>query len=290
MKDYIAVDWGSTQLRGWLIRNGQCVGTKQLPLGITRLNGRSPADVFAEHVAPWRGAEMLPVLMAGMIGSDAGWQAVPYLACPAAIDAPGQLRCAVAEGVWIIPGLKIAQDGEFNVMRGEETQLLGAMELAPAECYVLPGTHCKWVQVTDGMVRHFATAMTGELHHLLMTQSLIGKGLPAQQPDEAAFERGLEKGLAQPSLISELFVARAARVLGGLAATSVSDYLSGLLIGAEVATLGQRYRTSGVTLVGDPALNARYSRGMRVRGMTVNSCSGDEALLNGMARIMHGQD
>jgi 2-dehydro-3-deoxygalactonokinase len=68
------------------------------------------------------------------------------------------------------------------------------MELAPAECYVLPGTHCKWVQVTDGMVRHFATAMTGELHHLLMTQSLIGKGLPAQQPDEAAFERGWKKG------------------------------------------------------------------------------------------------
>ncbi|HHS9564138.1 TPA: 2-dehydro-3-deoxygalactonokinase, partial [Klebsiella michiganensis] len=73
MKDYIAVDWGSTQLRGWLIRNGQCVGTKQLPLGITRLNGRAPADVFAEHLAPWRGAEALPVLMAGMIGSDAGW-------------------------------------------------------------------------------------------------------------------------------------------------------------------------------------------------------------------------
>ncbi|PLM44394.1 2-oxo-3-deoxygalactonate kinase, partial [Klebsiella michiganensis] len=106
----------------------------------------------------------------------------------------------------------------------------------------------------------------------------------------AAFEQGLEKGLAQPSLISELFVARAARVLGALAATSVSDYLSGLLIGAEVATLGQRYRTSGVTLVGDPALNARYSRAMRARGMTVNSCSGDEALLGGMARIMHGQD
>ena len=72
MKDYIAVDWGSTQLRGWLIRNGQCVETKQLPLGITRLNGRAPADVFVEHLAPWRGAEALPVLMAGMIGSDAG--------------------------------------------------------------------------------------------------------------------------------------------------------------------------------------------------------------------------
>lgn len=125
MKDYIAVDWGSTQLRGWLIRNGQCVETKQLPLGITRLNGRSPADVFAEHLAPWRGAQALPVLMAGMIGSDAGWQAVPYLDCPAAIDEPLRQLCAVAEGVWIIPGLKIEQDGDFNVMRGEETQLLG---------------------------------------------------------------------------------------------------------------------------------------------------------------------
>ncbi len=175
-------------------------------------------------------------------------------------------------------------------MRGEETQLLGACQLAPAECYVLPGTHCKWVQVVGGGVRHFATAMTGELHHLLMTQSLIGKGLPAQQPDDAAFERGLEKGLAQPSLISELFVAGAARVLGGLAASSVSDYLSGLLIGAEVATLGQRFRTSAVTLVGEPALNARYGRAMKARGMMVNSCSGDEALLAGMARIMHEQD
>lgn len=224
MKDYIAVDWGSTQLRGWLIRNGQCVETKQLPMGITRLNGRSPADVFAEHLAPWRGAQALPVLMAGMIGSDAGWQAVPYLDCPTAIDAPGRQLCAVAEGVWIIPGLKIEQDGDFNVMRGEETQLLGACQLA------------------------------------------------------------------QPSLISELFVARAARVLGGLAASSVSDYLSGLLIGAEVATLGQRFRTSAVTLVGEPALNARYGRAMKARGMMVNSCSGDEALLAGMARIMHEQD
>lgn len=228
--------------------------------------------------------------MAGMIGSDAGWQAVPYLDCPAAIDEPLRQLCAVAEGVWIIPGLKIEQDGDFNVMRGEETQLLGACQLAPAECYVLPGTHCKWVQVAGGAVRYFATAMTGELHHLLMTQSLIGKGLTAQQPDDAVFERGLEKGLAQPSLISELFVARAARVLGGLAASSVSDYLSGLLIGAEVATLGQRFRTSVITLVGEPALNARYGRAMKARGMTVNSCSGDEALLAGMARIMHEQD
>ena len=290
MKDYIAVDWGSTQLRGWLIRNGQCVETKQLPLGITRLNGRSPADVFAEHLAPWRGAQALPVLMAGMIGSDAGWQAVPYLDCPTAIDAPGRQLCAVAEGVWIIPGLKIEQDGDFNVMRGEETQLLGACQLAPAECYVLPGTHCKWVQVQNGVVRQFATAMTGELHHLLLNHSLLGQQLPAQLPDEAAFALGMEKGLNQPALLSGLFSARAARVLGALAATSVSDYLSGLLIGAEVATFSERYRASRVVLVGEHSLNARYQQAMAARGLAVSCCSGEAAFLSGIARMIDGQD
>ncbi|TCW12958.1 2-dehydro-3-deoxygalactonokinase [Raoultella sp. BIGb0138] len=289
MKSYIAVDWGSTQLRGWLIRDGKCVETKRLPLGITRLNGQAPAEIFRQHLAPWRGDAALPVVMAGMIGSDAGWQPVPYLACPAALDAPGQHLFAVAEAVWIVPGLKVEQAGDYNVMRGEETQLLGAAQMAPADCYVMPGTHCKWVQVEDGMVRHFSTAMTGELHHLLLNQSLIGKQLPAQQTDAAAFERGLEKGMATPSLVKELFSARAARVLGGLPSVSVSDYLSGLLVGAEVAAFSARYRGDRITLVGSPALTDRYRLAMAARGMKVNCCGGDEAFLRGMARIMNGQ-
>lgn len=77
MKSYIAVDWGSTQLRGWLVRDGKCVETMQLPLGVSRLNGQSPAEVFHRYLTPWRAAAELPVVMAGMIGSDAGWQAVP---------------------------------------------------------------------------------------------------------------------------------------------------------------------------------------------------------------------
>ena len=96
--------------------------------------------------------------------------------------------------MWIVPGLKVAQAADYDVMRGEETQLLGARQLMPAECYVMPGTHCKWVQVQNGVVRQFATAMTGELHHLLLNHSLLGQQLPAQLPDEAAFALGMEKG------------------------------------------------------------------------------------------------
>jgi 2-dehydro-3-deoxygalactonokinase len=282
MQDYIAVDWGSTQLRGWLIRDGECVETKQLPLGISRLNGQAPADIFRQHLAPWRGDRALPVVMAGMIGSDAGWCPVPYLACPVAIDAPGRQLFSVAENVWIVPGLKVEQAGDYGVMRGEETQLLGAGQIAPADCYIMPGTHSKWVRVERGVVQHFSTAMTGELHHLLLSQSLIGRQLPEQRPDDAAFELGLEKGMASP-LAGELFTAR---LLGALAPASVSDYLSGLLIGAEVAAFGDRYRSAAVTLVGDPALTARYRRAMSAQGRVVQSCSGDEAFLSGMARII----
>ena len=95
--------------------------------------------------------------------------------------------------MWIVPGLKVAQAADYDVMRGEETQLLGAATDARG-CYVMPGTHCKWVQVQNGVVRQFATAMTGELHHLLLNHSLLGQQLPAQLPDEAAFALGIEKG------------------------------------------------------------------------------------------------
>ena len=288
MKDYIAVDWGSTQLRGWLIRNGQCVETKQLPMGITRLNGRSPADVFAEHLAPWRGAQALPVLMAGMIGSDAGWQAVPYLDCPTAIDAPGRQLCAVAEGVWIIPGLKIEQDGDFNVMRGEETQLLGARTLSPSSVYVMPGTHCKWVQADAEQIHDFRTVMTGELHHLLLNHSLVGAGLPEQKSSPEAFAAGLARGIACPVVLPQLFEVRASHVLGDLPREQVSEFLSGLLIGAEVASMRDFIaHEQAITIVAGASLTSRYEQAFRAVGLTVSTVPGDTAFQAGIRSIAH---
>ena len=288
MKDYIAVDWGSTQLRGWLIRNGQCVETKQLPMGITRLNGRSPTDVFAEHLAPWRGAQALPVLMAGMIGSDAGWQAVPYLDCPTAIDAPGRQLCAVAEGVWIIPGLKIEQDGDFNVMRGEETQLLGARTLSPSSVYVMPGTHCKWVQADAEQIHDFRTVMTGELHHLLLNHSLVGAGLPEQKSSPEAFAAGLARGIACPVVLPQLFEVRASHVLGDLPREQVSEFLSGLLIGAEVASMRDFIaHEQAITIVAGASLTSRYEQAFRAVGLTVSTVPGDTAFQAGIRSIAH---
>ena len=286
---YIAIDWGSTNLRAWLYQGEECLESRQSEAGVTRLTGRSPAAVLAEITQHWRDGAT-PVVMAGMVGSNVGWKIAPYLPLPAAFSDIGQQLTAVGDNIWIIPGLCVSRDDNHNVMRGEETQLLGAWQLMPAECYVMPGTHCKWVQVQNGVVRQFATAMTGELHHLLLNHSLLGQQLPAQLPDEASFALGIEKGLNQPALLSGLFSARAARVLGALAATSVSEYLSGLLIGAEVATFSERYRASRVVLVGEHSLNARYQQAMAARGLAVSCCSGEAAFLSGIARMIDGQD
>lgn len=286
MDSYIAVDWGSTHLRAWRFAQGKCIDRLHLPGGVAQLaSGEAPA-LFARHIAPWRQHAAIPVVMAGMIGSDAGWCPVPYLSCPASLhEVAAQLR-QVEEQIWIVPGLKLECDGEYSVMRGEETQLFGAMQLARSDCYVMPGTHSKWVNVTGERIVRFSTAMTGELYHLLMNHSLIGKGLPAQQPDDAAFTEGLERGLAAPSLVDELFTARAARVLGALAAASVGEMLSGLLIGAEAAAFSRQFRPQQVTLVASPPLGSRYQQAFARLGITVTPCDGEKVFLEGVRRII----
>lgn len=286
MKNYIAVDWGSTHLRAWLINQGACINRLELPLGVTRFGDQTAAQIFQQHIAPWRKSSAMPVVMAGMIGSDAGWQNVPYLACPVSLTAIADGLIQVADNVWIIPGLKVQRDGVCNVMRGEETQLLGAMSLAPASCYVMPGTHSKWVQVAGDRVMDFDTAMTGELHHLLMTQSLLGKALPEQQDDPDAFGLGLERGMTAPTLVAELFQTRASWVLGALPRTSVSDYLSGLLIGAETAVLSAKQGARSVTLVGSETLTRRYLQAFARLNIGASCCYGDDALLQGIRRII----
>jgi 2-dehydro-3-deoxygalactonokinase len=276
---YIAIDWGSTHLRAWLYRDGQCVDSLQLPYGVSRLVGQTARETFDKYIEPWRVREAMPVVMAGMIGSDAGWRPVPYLACPASLHELSARLYEVAPQVWIVPGLKTAQ----NVMRGEETQLLGAMRLAPAACYVLPGTHSKCVRVTDGAVSAFSTAMTGELHHVLLNHSLIGKGLPEQRDDSVAFQAGLQRGLDSPAFVNKLFEARASRVLGELAPESVSDWLSGLLIGAEVAAIES---VKSVTLVGGEALCRRYRQAFEKAGIPAEEIAGDAAFQQGIRSIL----
>ncbi len=284
---YIAIDWGSTNLRAWLYEGDRCLESKQSEAGVTRLNGKSPQAVLAEVTENWREGAT-PVVMAGMVGSNVGWKMAPYLPVPAHFAAIGQQLTSVGDNIWIIPGLCVSRDDNHNVMRGEETQLLGARTLSPSSVYVMPGTHCKWVQADTQQIHDFRTVMTGELHHLLLRHSLVGAGLPEQGASPEAFATGLERGLASPAVLPQLFEVRASHVLGNLPREQVSEFLSGLLIGAEVATLGEKFAgQQAITLVAGSSLAARYQQAFRAFGREAAVIEGDVAFQAGIRSIAH---
>ena len=283
---YIAIDWGSTNLRAWLYQGVECLESRQSEAGVTRLNGKSPQAVLAEITHGWRD-EKTPVVMAGMVGSNVGWKVAPYLPVPAFFSAIGEQLTAVGDNIWIIPGLCVSRDDNHNVMRGEETQLLGARELSPSSVYVMPGTHCKWVRADAQQIHDFRTVMTGELHHLLLRHSLVGAGLPEQEPSSAAFTSGLERGLATPAILPQLFEVRAAHVLGNLPREQVSEFLSGLLIGAEVASMAEYVIDHQVTIVAGKALSGRYQQALEAIGRKAVVISGDTAFQTGIRSIAH---
>ena len=286
MNHYIALDWGSTNLRAWYYRDGECLESRQSESGVTRLNGCSHQQVFDDITQHWP-VNDVPVVMAGMVGSNAGWLPAPYLSCPQALDTLAAQLTVAGENRWIVPGLSVSRRDNHNVMRGEETQLLGAQTLAPAELIVMPGTHSKWVQCEGRYVTDFRTLMTGELHHLLLNHALIGAGLPPQQPDAAAFQRGLETGINDPSLLARLFEVRAQHLLGTLSPGSVSEFLSGLLIGHEVASQWSLSGLSGpVTLIASESLARRYQAAFALLDIPLQWLEGDRAFQHGIRRII----
>ena len=284
---YIAIDWGSTNLRAWLYQDDRCLESRQSEAGVTRLNGKSPEAVLAEVTSGWRDSTT-PVVMAGMVGSNVGWKVAPYLPVPAHFSAIGEQLTSVGDNMWIIPGLCVSRDDNHNVMRGEETQLLGARALSPSPVYVMPGTHCKWVLADGEQIHDFRTVMTGELHHLLLNHSLVGAGLPEQINAPDAFTAGLEHGLASPAVLPQLFEVRASHVLGNLPREEVSEFLSGLLIGAEVASMRDFIaREQAITIVAGSSLTSRYQQAFSAIGRKVATVAGDTAFQAGIRSIAH---
>ncbi|MBB3104620.1 2-dehydro-3-deoxygalactonokinase [Azomonas macrocytogenes] len=266
----IGLDWGTSSLRAYLLgEGGRVLQTRAEPWGILHVPDGNFPRAFATLVGDWRTRwPDLPAIAAGMIGSAQGWQEVPYVECPAdaARLVSGLQRIASGDGrfLYLVPGVL---DGSPlpNVLRGEETQLFGALQLLPelaAEALlVLPGTHSKWVTVTDSAIRHFATYMTGELFAVLRDHSILGR--PAREQDSraspAAFVRGLDVAREKP-VAGSLFSTRSLVLTRRLAVEESLDYLSGLLIGEELRcaldTLGNA--CPPLVLIGDGVLCQRY--------------------------------
>jgi 2-dehydro-3-deoxygalactonokinase len=285
----LACDWGATNLRAWTLdASGAVVARQEFALGVSKLSPGEAERRFQAEVRPALSAEALPAILCGMVGSTLGWRAVAYADCPAGLSDLRAAMTDVAPGVRIVPGLRChGLAGAPDVMRGEETQILGWLAQHPERqrgrivlCH--PGTHAKWVLIEDGRIARFVTAMTGELFAVLSRHSVLKSDAPAD--DAAGFQAGLGAAGDGSALAARLFTARS-RVVGANAPSdSTPSYLSGLLIGAEVAAVPQQLgeRPQQVALLGDAVLCGRYCTALERIGIEVETFDGEAAAIAGL--------
>lgn len=293
----IALDWGTSSCRAFLLGDdGVVLAERRQPHGVMAVTaaaaesgmeqGRAFDESFERLCGDWLGLRpTLPVIACGMVGSNHGWAEAGYRPVPVDLAADGVVLTAAAmrrgTAVHIIPGL-ISDSALPGVMRGEETQILGALSLRADtldradRVALLPGTHSKWVRISGTTVTAFTTCMTGELFALLRTDSTLSRlSTPPPHPDWEAFGRGLDVS-AQPTknggILNTAFSARALVITGRLAPDEVDDYLSGLLIGDEVAGIARSWlgdETQEILLCGETGLNDRYRRALERFGLAV---------------------
>lgn len=267
----IAIDWGTTSARAYRMNAaGAVLDTRSAPLGVQKIQDGRFDSALDTLLGDWRD-DAVPRIACGMIGSRQGWVEAPYVECPAPLSALGaQLAEAPNRALVVVPGVRTRDAFDTpDVMRGEETQLVGAVdESEPRVLAGLPGTHSKWACVESGRIVDFMTFLTGEMRNLLLAHSILGR-LAESAPDEpgAGFARGVVRGLGPGSLMHDLFGARTLVLAGELAAAEVADWLSGLMIGREVRnmrTFAHRhgYDGSRVRLIGDDRLVERYAQAL----------------------------
>lgn len=288
----IGVDWGITQLRAYQIdSSGAVLASRSAPKGIMAVPGGDFAAVLESVIGDWLDQESEPVLMSGMIGSRQGWVEAQYVPCPAH---PRQVAQALAEVRWgrgrrgfICPGLRCRdRHGVPDVMRGEEVQMFGVLDAladlaASAICH--PGTHSKHVRVEGGTVASFSTHMTGEVFGVLREHSILGRTMTEGPPDWNAFDEGVARAAQDGGLLHHLFGARTRVLTNEIAPSSEADYLSGMLIGHEIASAGG---SGPVLIVGAQVLVERYQRAFRLCGREARIFDGEVATVKGL-RLVH---
>lgn len=277
---FVAVDWGTTNRRAWTIAaDGTATETLADDKGVLSVTD------FAAEVGALRDASGgLPVLMAGMIGSNRGWREAPYVAAPAGLGAIAANIVWAEPGVGIVPGVSfVGAPARADVMRGEEVQVFGAGEREGLICH--PGTHTKWIELEGGTITGFRTVMTGDIFAALKARSILSDLLARPAPVGDAFLAGVDHGLEANDLTAELFAVRARVLLGKTSPDDAAPYISGLLIGADVRTGLGRHRADVVPVLGAPELTARFAAALARAGRSSVRRDGDAAFIAGMTRI-----
>ncbi|MEO6321481.1 MAG: 2-dehydro-3-deoxygalactonokinase [Polaromonas sp.] len=297
----IGIDWGSSNLRVALLdAQGGLIDRRESAAGVFTVQAGRYAEALFPLCLDWIAQHRVPLLACGMIGSRQGIVDVPYVTCPTSADdlarQLGQVELPTAEGdftkqavkLFIVPGLNTgSHDRGWDVLRGEETQLYG-VPASSARLFVLPGTHSKWMsRNASGQIESFQTYMTGELYELLRNHSSLSRVMAPARWSLEVFEQGVAEARVG-ALENLLFRVRAAGLMGRFQAHELPDYLSGLLIGAEVkaglSQFSQEVKNTSIPLLGSAQLTQRYATAFTQFGQAVTEMPGD-AVFSGLLLI-----
>jgi 2-dehydro-3-deoxygalactonokinase len=296
----ISVDWGTSSFRAYLSDvQGVALDSIARGEGALGLKAGEHEPYLVKQLSHWKTKHPeLPVIASGMVGSRQGWVEAPYANCPAGIAeiaaATIFVPCAALGGVRIVPGVSSRDArGAPDVMRGEETQILGALAASSGDrgLFVLPGTHSKWARVEDGRIIGFETFMTGEVFAVLKEHSVLGRMMapPREGGGRAGFALGLEaaQALKAPGdLLHAIFMTRTLALFNQVTPDQLPEYLSGLLVGAEI--LAGARGAKAATLIGAPALAERYIEAGAELGVAMTAAPENCATL-GQIAVLKGR-
>lgn len=290
---YAAVDWGTSSFRLWLIgRDGRIVAERRSGEGMTTAAEIGFAAVLEAHLAATSAPDDLPVVVCGMAGARQGWVEAGYVHTPARLDSilagavpvPGQRR-----DVRILPGIAQCRTDAPDVLRGEETQLLGIPEGGGNDLVVcMPGTHSKWGRIVDGRVEEFATFMTGELFDAIGKATILSHAVAhaSSQEENEAFRHAVLAAHQAPARAANLlFQVRARQLLFAASPEAARETISGTLIGLEIAGgMPPRAGTTGVTLIASGRLGHLYRTALETLAIPTRIIDADDAVLRGLAQ------
>ena len=290
---YVAVDWGTSSFRLWLVdRAGDILGERRSHEGMMAAGKPGFATVLQSHLEAVGAAPGLPVIVCGMAGARGGWVEAGYVDTPArlasilkhAVTVPGQDR-----DIRILPGIAQRDRKAPDVMRGEETQLLGALGVDAADDAVvcMPGTHSKWVRANGGTVERFATFMTGELFDVVSRETILSHAVAgADEPEDIdAFKLAVIAAFERPSFAANLlFQVRSGQLLHGVKPSSAREKISGTLIGLELAAgLTGDIPGEGIMLVASGRLQRLYQLAFDTVSVPVRSIGAEDAVRRGLS-------
>lgn len=281
-------DWGTTNLRAYLLDQGEVIETFSSDDGLKNVEGNDYSSVL-ENVLNSLGADLTtPIFLSGMVGSKHGWKEAPYTVTPVSLL---DLTTSFV-GLDEFPNAKILggishqlAGGRFDVMRGEECQIFGLLEQYPdAKTICLPGTHSKWVRVEHGKVVSFSTWMTGDFFHCLSEHTIFKEQITSTEYNQSAFLKGLERAKKSAAVLNDAFHLRTDYLFSEIKGDEFHSYLSGFLIGLEVK--GAVATCQKVHLCCSEAMRANYCKALNDFDIEVIEVAPSEASVSGMKAIV----